>query len=330
MEETVPASAEATAGVPPTSPPPPSVPAVGGVAVPGGLSSPTAQAKQEKSDAIRTAPSVPRHGNPSLLVEIPVQRLGRNPAQPRADFSEAELRELAASIRQHGVLQPLLVVRKPLEPGQAERFELVAGERRWRAAQIAGLATVPCLIHDDLTERERLEISLVENLQRRDLNPIEEGMAYHRLHTEFSLTHEEIASRVGKSRPAVSNTIRLLDLSAEVKDALIKREINYGQARALLSVTDPLQRQVIFEKMRRGEITAQALERMQRGRKPRRAMKDSDPELLQLERRLSQTLGTPVRIRPLGPGGVIEVDFFSQEELSGIIERIRGQEDQSS
>lgn len=309
MEETVPASAKATAGVPPASAeatagvPPVSSPAGG--SLPGS-----------------TPRSIATHPHPQLLVEIPVQRIERNPAQPRVDFSDAELRELAASIHQHGVLQPLLAVRKPLEPGQPERFELVAGERRLRAAKLAGLATVPCIIHDDLTERERLEISLVENLQRRDLNPIEQGTAYHRLHTEFGLTHEEIAARVGKSRPAVSNTIRLLDLSSEMKEALVKGEINYGQARALLSVADPLQRQAIFEKMRRGELSAQALERMQRGRKPRRAMKDSDPELLQLERRLSQNLGTPVRIKPIGPGGIIEVDFFSQEELREILGRI--------
>jgi ParB family chromosome partitioning protein len=257
-----------------------------------------------------------------FVVEIPLARIERNPKQPRAEFSDAELEELAASIREHGVLQPLLVVRKPLEPGQPERFEIVAGERRWRSAQRAGLATAPCIIHDDLTERERLEIALVENLQRKDLNPIEEGRAYLRLHTEFGLMHEEIAKRVGKSRPAVSNTIRLLDLSEPMQASLVKGEINYGQARALLSVLDPAQRQVLFEKMQRGELSARALERMQRGRKPRRAFKESDPELLRLEREMAKVLGAPVRIKPIGPGGIIEVDFFSAEELSGILGRV--------
>lgn len=258
----------------------------------------------------------------SLLAEIPLTRIERNPQQPRVEFSEAELEELSASIREHGVLQPLLVARKPLEPGQPERFEIIAGERRWRSAQRAGLATVPCIIHDDLTERERLEISLVENLQRKDLNPIEEGRAYLRLYTEFGLLHEEIAKRVGKSRPAVSNTIRLLDLPELIQASLIKGEINYGQARALLSVLDPAQRQVLFEKMQRGELSARALERMQRGRKPRRAFKESDPELLRLEREMAKVLGAPVRIKPIGPGGIIEVDFFSAEELSGILGRV--------
>lgn len=257
-----------------------------------------------------------------FVVEIPVRRLDRNEKQPRIDFSDTELEELAASIREHGVLQPLLVVRTPLEPGQPERFEIVAGERRWRSAQRAGLATVPCIVHDDLTERERLEIALVENLQRKDLNPIEEGTAYQRLHEEFGLTHEEIAKRVGKSRPAVSNTIRLLDLPESVKGSLIAGKINYGQARALLSVLDPVQRQLVFEKMLRGEMPAGTLERIQRGRKPRRR-KEGDPEILSWEQELSRALGTPVRIKPVGPGGVIEVDYFSGEELSGIMERIR-------
>lgn len=257
-----------------------------------------------------------------FLVEIPVTRIERDPDQPRVEFSDVELEELAASIRQHGVLQPLLVVRIPLESGEPERFRIVAGERRWRSAQRAGLSTVPCIIHDDLSERERLEISLVENLQRKDLNAIEEATAYRRLHDEFHLTHEQIAARVGKSRPAVSNTIRLLDLLPVMQASLIKGDINYGQARALLSVVDPVQRHVVFEKMQKGELSAKALERMQRGRKPRRALKDGDPELLNFERELSQTLGSPVRIRPLGPGGVIEVDYFSGEELSGIIDKI--------
>lgn len=266
------------------------------------------------------APAMAMSGQ--LVVEIPVTRIERNPKQPRIEFSEAEIDELASSIREHGVLQPLLVVRKPLEPGQPETFEIIAGERRWRASQRAGLATVPCIIRDDLSERERLEIALVENLQRKDLNAIEEAMAYRRLHAEFGLTHGEIATRVGKSRPAVSNTIRLLELPEVMQTSLAKGEINYGQARALLSVLDPLQRQAIFEKMQKGEISARVLERMQRGRKPRRARKEGDLEVLSYERELAQTLGAPVRIKPLGPGGIIEVDYFSWEELSGIIERI--------
>lgn len=277
------------------------------------------------SSALSGLPHTDAH-QARILVEVPLARIERNEKQPRVEFSDAELEELAASIRAHGILQPLLVVRKPLEPGQPERFEIVAGERRWRSAQRAGLVTVPCIIHDDLTERERLEIALVENLQRKDLNPIEEGRAYVRLHKEFGLLHEEIAKRVGKSRPAVSNTMRLLDLSEPMQVSLINGEINYGQARALLSVLDPAQRQVLFEKMQRGELSARALERMQRGRKPRRAFKESDPELLRLEREMAKVLGAPVRIKPIGPGGIIEVDFFSAEELTGILGRVGKEE----
>lgn len=290
----------------------------------------TGGGNSERGTVSRDVTAVVPQQTGQLIVEIPVNRIERNPKQPRVEFSEAELEELASSIREHGVLQPLLVVRQPLEPGQPERFEIIAGERRWRSAQRAGLATVPCIIRDDLTERERLEIALVENLQRKDLNAIEEANAYHRLHTEFGLTHGDIAQRVGKSRPAVSNTMRLLDLPAAMQESLIKGEINYGQARALLSVLDPLQRQSIFEKMQRGEISARVLERMQRGRKPRRTRKEGDPEILGYERELAQMLGTPVRIKPLGPGGIIEVDYFSWEELSGIIERIVKEREQGT
>lgn len=274
-----------------------------------------------------TPAPAPHQASP-FIVELPLTRIARNPQQPRVEFAEPELAELAASIRQHGVLQPLLVVRKPLLPGEPEQFEIVAGERRWRAAGGAGLATVPCIIHDDLTERERLEIALVENLQRKDLNPLEEATAYRRLNHEFGLTHEEIAQRVGKSRPAVSNTIRLLDLPESIQVALTKDQINYGQARALLSVADPVQRQVLFEKMLSGELSAKALERMQRGRKPRgRGPKPGNAEILRVERELAVALGAPVRIRSLGPGGVIEVDFFSAEELGGILEKLGGREE---
>lgn len=271
-----------------------------------------------------------QHGTPNselgtrFVVEIPLNRIDRNEQQPRVEFAEAELEELAASIRRHGVLQPLLVVRKPLDPGQPEHFEIVAGERRWRASQRAGLATVPCIVHDDLSERERLEISLVENVQRKDLNPIEEARAYQRLHQEFELTHEEIGKRVGKSRPQISNMIRLLDLPEAMKTAVMRGELTYGEGRALLSLLDPLQRQMMFEKMLKGQMSAGALERIQRGRK-RRQRKEGDPEVLNYEQELAKTLGAPVRIKPMGLGGVIEVDYFSWEELSGIIERIRSE-----
>ena len=251
-----------------------------------------------------------------------MSRIERNPQQPRVEFSDPELDELAASIQQHGVLQPLLVVRKPLEPGQPERFELVAGERRWRAAQRAGLATVPCILHDDLTERDRLEISIIENIQRKDLNEIEEATAYKRLHVEFGISHELIAQRVGKARPTVSNLMRLLDLPPKMQDALIQKQLSYGQARALLMVTDPVKREVIFEQCRTGDMSARALERLMKGKKPRKKPRHDDVQLLNMERELSKVLGAPVRIKTIGPGGVIEVDFFSTEELSGIVGRI--------
>ncbi len=263
----------------------------------------------------------------AFVVEIPLNRLERNPQQPRLEFPDTELQELAVSLAQHGVLQPLIVVRKPLEPGEPERFEIVAGERRWRAAPMAGLATVPCLVHTELSGRARLEISLVENLQRKDLNPIEEALAFRRLHDEFGLTHDDIARRLGRARPSVSNTLRLLDLPSGMQEALRKGIIRFGEARALLSVLDPLQRQAVFERMVKGEVSARVVERMRRGKKTPRVKTVGDPELFGYESELAKTLGAPVRIKPLGPGGVIEVDYFSTEELVSIVRKISDEEE---
>lgn len=250
--------------------------------------------------------------------QIPSDRIDRNPEQPRAEFSEAELQDLAQSIRAHGILQPLVVTRS------GDRFTLVAGERRLRAAKRAGLSEVPCLVHDTTTRQERLELSLIENVQRSDLHPLEQAIAYKRLHEEFGLSHEAIARAVGKERPSVSNIIRLLDLPPEMQEALRIGELNFSAARGLLAAKDPETQRMMFEKIRRGELSMRGLERATRRQraKPHPRQTQQHPQLKLYEDELGRALGTRVRIKDHGHGGSIEVEYYSEEELSGIVDRL--------
>lgn len=250
------------------------------------------------------------------VLDVPIEKIDRNPEQPRVEFSESELRDLADSLRAHGVLQPLLVTR------DGERFTLVAGERRLRAAERAGLASVPCLVHDVLTSRERLELSLIENVQRSDLNPMEQALAFTRLHEEFGLSHDDIARAVGKERPTISNTIRLLDLPEDMQGALRDGRLTFGQARGLLAVTDRAQQRAMFEQLLAGALTTRGLERSLRRTtvKAHSRHVQGDPQLALYEQELSRALGTRVRIKKVGDGGSIEIEYYSDEELSGIVE----------
>ncbi len=167
------------------------------------------------------------------LMQVPIDHISPNPYQPRKTFNEASIEELARSVRQHGIVQPLVVTRS------GDRFKLIAGERRYRAAQKAGLQSVPVIIKDDIKEGDALEIALIENIQREDLNPIEEASAYHQLHEDFGLTQEEISKRVGKERSTVANFLRLLKLPDSVKKLLASGQLSMGHARALLAVDSP-------------------------------------------------------------------------------------------
>ena len=244
---------------------------------------------------------------------VPVLEIKPNPKQPRRNFKVEELNELAESIRQHGVLQPLLVAEK-----NAGGYELIAGERRWRASQLAGLSTVPVIVKE-LAENQKLEVSLVENIQRENLNPIEEAFAYKRLMEEFGLTQQMVAEKVGKSRPAIANTVRLLDLPEEAKSALVVGKINAGQARALLSVNDAKQQMEILASMLGEKITVREMEREAQKRNP---ASRRDANLLYLEEKLRGALGTKVSVSQKGERGIISINYYSKEELAEIIKKI--------
>ena len=253
------------------------------------------------------------------FLRIAVDRIRTSPFQPRRTFSPEELRELVESVREKGVLQPVLV--RPTPQG----YELVAGERRLRAAQAAGVETVPAVIKR-LSDREALEATIVENVQRTDLNAIELAEGYHRLGHEFSLSQEEIAKRVGKDRVTVTNQLRLLKLPAPVKQAVVDGRLSAGHARALLSAP-PERLPAIFAAALRKGLSVREVERLcgEGGRKksPRKQLRQ-DPHLRDLEEKLSRRGGTKVRIRGTRKNGVFEVAYFSEGEFLRLCEALFG------
>ena len=252
-------------------------------------------------------------GGQEKIWHIPVGAITPNPRQPRKHFSGQELEDLSASIKAHGILQPLLVTEKS-DGG----YELVAGERRWRAAQMSGLATVPALIKK-FQDKQKLEVALIENIQRENLNPIEEAFAFQRLMDEFSLTQQEVAEKVGKSRPAVANTVRLLSLPEEIQAALSDKRINMGQARALVSLEDRKKQLDMLSSMLGQRITVRELER-EVGKQNKHSRRD--PNLAYLEDKLRAALGTKVALTQKGERGAININYYSQEELARLVKKI--------
>lgn len=254
--------------------------------------------------------------------DVPLEKIRANPAQPRKIFDEAKLAELAESIREHGLIQPLVV--RPV----AEGFELVAGERRWRAARMAGLSQVPVVIKE-LTPVEVMEVSLVENLQREDLNPMEEAMAFRTLIEDFGLTQEQLARRVGRSRSYIANTLRLLSLPAEVQESVSRGTLSAGHAKAILSLTDTAEQVMLAREVIRRNLSVRALEELvaagQKARKGGRKKREdaslsATPEEKDLADRLKRRLGTQVKITRQGGKGKIEIYFYGDEDLSRVIE----------
>jgi ParB family transcriptional regulator, chromosome partitioning protein len=265
---------------------------------------------------------------PAGALELPVAAIHPNPDQPRTRLAEGELADLAASIRVHGVLQPVIVTRA--DGG----YVLVAGERRWRAAQLAGLETVPALVKD-VTPRERLELAIIENVQRQDLTPLEEATAYRQLVSEHGLTQEAVAARVGKSRVAVANALRLLHLAPAVHEALSDGRITAGHARALLGCPDTDAQEALLARVLAEDLSVRATEEAVRrgvalpvppsrlaGVEP--AEQPSSPEVAALERELRSALGTKVQLTHSRRGGRIVIHYYSDEELQGICERLTG------
>ncbi len=256
------------------------------------------------------------------ILNIPVEKILPNPRQPRSHFDPTALEELSTSIREHGVIQPLLVSRDETSGG----YLLIAGERRWQAAKLAGLAEVPVIVRQT-TDLERLELALIENVQRADLNPLEEANAYRQLSEEFKLSHEEIAARVGKSRVAVTNTLRLLKLPPTAQQALVDGVISEGHARALLGLTNPLAQEAALKKVREHDLTVRQTEELVnklKGEKPAAAPKPApSPDLRDLQERLEASLGTKVSLKTNQKGGgVLSLHYFSNEELDAILARL--------
>ena len=244
--------------------------------------------------------------------------------QPRTQMDSASLEELAASIRAQGLMQPILV--RPLGDTLGEdRFEIVAGERRWRAAQMAGLTEVPTLIRE-IPDESALAMALIENIQRENLNPLEEAQGLQRLIDEFSMTHQQAADAVGRSRPAASNLLRLLQLVAPVQDMLMRSEIDMGHARALLPLSGALQVQIAQRVAQKG-LSVRETERLaQNALKPQKEIeaKKPDRDVLRLQDELSDLLGAQVEIRTNKKGaGKIQIDFGDLDQLEGILQRLR-------
>jgi ParB family transcriptional regulator, chromosome partitioning protein len=254
---------------------------------------------------------IPR--GPGGLLEIDLDRISPNPRQPRTSLKDGELAELAASIREHGILQPLIVTR--VDAG----YRLVAGERRWRAARLAGLRTVPVVIKD-ATPQQLLEIALVENIQRQDLSPLEEAAAYRQLIDEHALTQEEVARRVGKSRSAVANTIRLLNLIPEAMEALERGLITEGHARTILSQSTPERQRALLDSiLSSGSTVREAEESARRGATRRHGSRAARPvEVEELENRLREALRTKVELHRGRRGGRLVIHFYSDDELEAI------------
>jgi len=259
------------------------------------------------------------------MVEIPVDDIAPNPMQPRQRLDPESLEELAASIREHGLIQPLIV--SSTVPGMGSTpYQLIAGERRLEAARLAGLSTVPVIVKE-ATPQEMLALALVENIQRADLNPLEEAGAYRQLMDEFRMTQEQVADQVGKSRVAVANAVRLLRLPAAVKSALAGGQISEGHARALLGLDqEEAQLRALKTVIRQGlnvRQTEELVRRMSAGPSPRREQATT-PETEALEQRFRERLGTKVRLFRSRRGGKLVIHFYSEEELQAIYDVIVG------
>lgn len=260
----------------------------------------------------------------SGITQVAIENITPNPHQPRARIDSGELEELAASIREHGVIQPLILT----EGSQPDRYTLVAGERRLVAARRAGLRQVPAIIRET-SEQQLVELALVENVQRTDLNPLEAAEAYRQLSEDFELSHEEIARRVGKSRATITNTLRLLNLPESVQKSLVENQISEGHARALLSLPTPQAQGAALQIVLKKELNVRQTEDLVRQMTGRRISQpvrpEPAPEIKALEERLRERLGTKVSLNRRRKGGTLVIHFYSDEELDALVEAILGE-----
>ncbi len=266
------------------------------------------------------------HSNSIFWIEV--DKINPNPYQPRREFDEDKLGDLAESIRQYGILQPLVVTRKEIETdtGIMVEYELLAGERRLRASKKAGLFQVPVIIRNDESSKVKLEIAIIENLQREDLNPVEKARAFKRLVDEFSLKHHEVAAKISKSREFVSNSIRILGLPEIILMGLGEGKINEGHTRPLLMLSDrPDDQMTLFEEIMVKKMTVREAEGIARSIAKERVRKHNvvlDPETQNIENKLSDGLGTRVQLERIGEKGKIVISFFSGEELEALLSKL--------
>ena len=265
---------------------------------------------------------IPQRAVPeSAVLDVQLARIKPNPYQPRRHMDDAVLEELAASIREHGVLQPVLVTET------LDGYQLIAGERRVRASRLAGLERIPALVRQ-LADRDQLEVALVENVQRADLDPIEEALAYRQLIDDFGLTQEQVSDRVGKARATIANTLRLLELHPDVQAAIVNGELSEGHGRALAGLAPAGQAQVLRTVVGQGMSVRQTEELVRRLREPKpapaRTTQRLDPDLERVETHLRERLGTKVSLSRSRTGGRIVIEYYSDEELNRLYEHLIG------
>jgi len=259
------------------------------------------------------------------VFEIEIKKIQDNPYQPRNEMDETALKDLSDSIKQHGILQPLIVTKSVKETGRGQdvEYQLVAGHRRLRAAKMAGLPTVPAIIRDS-TEQQKLELALVENIQRADLNGIDRALGFKRLQDEFNLTHEEIGKKVGKSREFVSNSMRLLNLPEQIQQALKSGRISEGHARSIAGIKNPAAQSALFAEVLANNLSVRQIE--QRAREvyvsPHKRRVMFDPEIKTIARTLESFLGKKVQVKKSGVGGRLFIEFESKKDLEEVVKKI--------
>lgn len=265
---------------------------------------------KEETDQIKT--------DYSRVQEIAITNIDANPNQARKDFDDEKIKELADSIRIHGVIQPIIVI------SIGSRYQIVAGERRWRASRAANKITIPAIVLD-LNEKQTMEVSLVENLQREDLNPIEEAKGLQVLVERLSLTQEEAAKRLGKSRPAITNALRLLQLSEKIQKLLLENKITAGHGRALLALSENSLREAAADTIVKKDLNVRETERLIQNLKHKSKKKNTREKpsyILDIETELEESLGTKVQIKPGIKKGIIEIEYYSNEDLERIMEML--------
>lgn len=281
--------------------------------------------KQKATEVEYPTVSQPPLDKKESVFDIEIGKIKANPYQPRHEIDQAVLRELAESIRQHGILQPLIVTKniKQTGRGQETEYQLVAGHRRLEAAKLVRLPYVPAIIRDS-TAQQKLELSLVENLQRTDLNAMERAQAFKKLQEEFDLTHEEIAKKVGKSREAVSNTLRLLNLPELIQQALRQGKISEGHARSIAGIKNSAAQMALYEEIIQNNLSVRQIEQRAReiyvrSHKRRVAF---DPEIKKIAQKIEMFLGKRVQIKKSGVGGKLMIDFEDKKDLEGMVKKI--------